>query len=130
MKLPLIVAAAACLTPAIAEAQRWVALGRAVEGGFEAFYDAARVRHEGRSVYVWTRSNGMISTPGMSYGVAQVRIDCVAETAELIITMAHRADGRIIDVDRRRRGADPIPPGSVFEALMRRVCGRTHGSGR
>lgn len=110
------------LVPVPVGATEWVKLGQGVEGGFEAYYDASRMRRVGRNAIVWTRSLGMRPRPNVSYVVAQVQIDCVSETARTLTIMAHSKEDRIVEIVRPDAERDPIPPGSVFERLMRAAC--------
>ena len=106
----------------------WVEFDRRPSGVAESpyEYDKANLRHDARRVRVTYRYAVLYSgIPDSSYRI-RIEIDCARNRARVTRRQVH--DG----IDRRTRRyplrlptptiATPIAPGSIEEALARRVC--------
>ena len=108
-----------------ASAQQWVEYARGANDGFPLFYDPSRVRYDGNVAVIWTRNNNAAQPVAReAYRVSRMEIDCADETTRTVYTAAYAADGAVVASDDVPTAFAPVPPGSMVEALMQRVCRR------
>ena len=95
--------------------------------GTDFYYDAETIRrYSNNTVEVWSKQDAS-KDKTVTYRTkrSKLRIDCSAETFELIALFTYRADGTVIDSGVVEYPETiPIPPASTIDQLSKILCPR------
>jgi len=107
------------------DSSRWqyvVTSGR----GVRVYLDPETISRDGSHVRAWERSDyPQPNADGATGSLQQYEFDCAARTDDVLYLQILDSAGRAMretTVSAADRRAEPIPPHSVSDAILRRVC--------
>lgn len=113
---------------ALSFGQTWVDLGTAGDGTI-LLGDVESVATEGDHVSAWVKLDfSNVKTEPNRYSVQQWRFDCPRRTAMVVSTVNYLPNGKVSSSDSKpsdnRYYYQPVPPGTLFDTVMKDICAR------